>query len=108
MTKEKQKAEVREWLAIRLYEISHIGKVVLTDWLKWSELPDINKEIWRNHADQILSHPKLAILDDDQELPDIFDKETTAQFPVRKDGHIIQRDMLKANFRRILPREVKE
>ncbi len=52
--------------------------------------------------DKILSLKGILIEADDQRLPDVFDKETTAIFPVKKEANTVQRDMLKSGFRRVV------
>jgi len=94
---DKQVEEVREWIALTLAKDSGFF-----DSRGWDYLSESAQEVFGEKADQILAHPKLAILDDDQELPDGGFYETTAMYSEAV------RILLKANFRRIIPREETE
>ena len=94
--KEKQVEEVREWLE----EVISNMRIKIAE-QRYSYNPDLPNT--KDIADQILFHPKLAILDDDQRLPEI------PRFSYSYADYLRgQSDILQANFRRIIPREVKE
>ena len=73
----------------------------ILSFLDGSEPAEDQPNFSRDLADQILAHPKLAILDDDQELPDGGFYETTAMYSEAV------RILLKANFRRIIGEETE-
>jgi len=97
--KEKQVEEVLHFIDSQLYleVLSYLA-------LAGEHITLGEYELYRDaHLEAIYNYPKLAILDDAQRLPEI------PRFSYSHADYLrAQSDMLQANFRRIIPREVKE
>ena len=86
-----------EETAITLREQTHRGKTTLMGWLKWDELSDINKELWRDKARQILFNHNLALIVK-KGLPDI---SYHSAYPENEEQY--QQAMLKAGYLPVIP-----
>ena len=101
MTKEEQYEAVREDIGIFIYRDSHPQRYITWAGLK-RRFPDTVKAIY-GKVDKILSDPRIAIVDEDQCLP----KNPYVKLDATKGHyHRAQKDMLKSNFVRVIPKEV--
>ncbi len=94
--------ESPEYKNVRELVAKHLWYENTRSRLTWDSATDKRKLFWHNKADHILLIKGILIEADDQRLPDVFDKETTAIFPVKKEANTVQRDMLKSGFRRVV------
>ena len=96
-------SSVREDIAIHVYKNTFEYQEQYEQ-RPWETLCEDEQESWRRDVDAVCSHPRIAILSEDQSLP----RNPLATVDTHAYGltyHHAQEDMLKANWVRI---EVEE
>ena len=93
--------EIAQWLFFHDWDNGYTTMIYFSK--DWQEgLEEWERERYRKEVKEILNikvgNYRVAIVEDGAELPDIFDKNTTVQFPVRKDGYVVQQDMLRTGY----------
>jgi len=92
---------VRDEIARISFKVAWEGFGGKADLKQWDNVSDDNKEPCYELADAILSHPRIAILAEDQSEPDILQRDRDTLDP--EDYQYAQgvRYMWNAHFRRI-------
>lgn len=110
MTKEEQVEKVRWEITERIYTIvadelaAFIAeyKMDVRKRRTWDEKPDETKLYWLPYAKEILSHPSIAIVDEDQSLPEMGEFRNGDPYGELNAVYQQIADMAKAKFVRVI------
>ena len=106
--------EVREGIRLTEEEIKGVFERLYPEASPFSpdNIPESYKEIAQAQRDKILSDPRIALIDPEPEPPDIrcpkrfrIDSVVGVASSWAQRETAIQQDMLKANFRKFIPKE---